>query len=61
MLKVYETTPNFVALYGDDDGLSARLSRVYNNKGKTGGPFLKSLKYENVDEVKTPDIRKDMD
>jgi len=61
MMKVYETTPNFAALYGDYDGLSSRLSRVYNNADKTGGPFLKTLKYEKVDNVKVPDVRADMD
>ena len=47
MMKVYETTPDFANLYGDDRGLSARLLTVYKNVEKTGGPFHKPLKYKN--------------
>lgn len=47
MLKVYEATPDFVKLYGDDQGRSTILTRVYNNKDNTGGPFTSQLNYKN--------------
>lgn len=61
MLKVYETEPIFAERYGNDEALSSQLLQVYRNVEKTGGPFLKALKYKNNDNVKIPDIRADMD
>lgn len=60
MLKVYESTPEFQKLYGDEDGLSTRLSKVYNNIQKTGGPFLKQLTYKNGANIPVPNIKEDM-
>ena len=60
MLEVFETEPVFAERYGDDEGLSTQLLQVYNNIEKTGGPFLKPLKYKNNDNVKIPDIRADL-
>jgi hypothetical protein len=51
MMQVYETTPDFITLYGDDRGLSGRLLKVYNNIEKTGGPFHRPLKYANAADI----------
>ena len=60
MMKVYETVPDFIKQYGDDDGLSTRLTKVYNNIQKTGGPFHKALTYQNFKNIPVPDIKADM-
>lgn len=63
MMKVYETTPDFVK-YGDDKGLSGRLLKVYKNREKTGGPFHKPLQYKpagSMQTIQVPDIRADME
>lgn len=61
MMQVYEKTPDFIGLYGDDRGLSGRLTKVYNNIGKTGGPFHKPLSYANAAGIKAPYVRGDME
>ena len=61
MLKVFEATPDFVKLYGDDQGRSTILTRVYNNKDNTGGPFTSELNYINSKGVKVPNIKDHMD
>lgn len=61
MMKVFETTPEFIQTYGDDESLSTQLTEVYNNIEKTGGPFFKPLTYKNNKDVKIPDIRAEMD
>ena len=37
------------------------MLEIYRNKDNTGGPFHKTLKYKNSEEVLVPDIRADME
>jgi hypothetical protein len=43
MIKVYETVPDFVNIYGDGNANTRRVVKAFNEKSRTGGPFTKPV------------------
>jgi hypothetical protein len=47
MMRVYDTVPDFIKIYGDGDANTGRVVKAYNAISRTGGKFTNSLKYIN--------------